>query len=263
MSDRGENALRIAQAGGVLALDYFRRLDSLTVEDKGPQDFVTEADRAVEGHVRTLIAEAFPEDGIVGEEDESVPSKSGYTWVIDPIDGTANFVTAIPTWAVVIAVVHENQTVVGVIHDPIHGETFQAKRGQGAFLNGKALDCSAGTPITRGSVGVGFARRTPHPQTVRVIAEILARGGVFYRAASGALALAYVAAGRLNGYIEGHMNAWDCIAGQLLIEEAGGCVEPQSADDMIAKGGRVVVGNASVFPILTDIANDAYRKMSD
>ncbi|MFK7763167.1 MAG: inositol monophosphatase [Roseobacter sp.] len=258
MKDRNQSAADFARIGGALALDYFKRLDSLTIEDKGPQDFVTEADRDVERHIRAQITKAFPEDGIVGEEDEDKPSQSGFTWVIDPIDGTANFVAGIPVWTVVIAVVHQDQTEVGVIFDPIHDEIYQAQRGMGATLNGRTLSCGPELSITRGAVGVGFSRRTPQEQTIRVVSEIMARGGVFYRVASGAISLAYVSAGRLVGYIEGHMNAWDCLAGQLLVKEAGGCIEFQSADEMLVEGGRVIVGSSGVFPDLEEIAALAY-----
>lgn len=260
MTDRSQIAQDIARSGGALALDYFRRLETLTIEDKGPQDFVSEADKDVETHVRALIAEAFPEDGIVGEEDLPKPSQSGYTWVIDPIDGTANFIAGIPAWVVVIAVVHETQTQIGVTHDPIHDETYVAIKGQGAWLNDVPLVCPADASLSRGSISTGFSKRISGAATLAVIRSILEQDGVFHRNASGALSLAYVAAGRLNGYIEEHMNAWDCLAGQLLIAEAGGQVEAQSAQDMIADGGRVVAGSTGVFADLVRIADDVFGK---
>ena len=258
MTSRKDAAVEIARSGGALALDYFAKLGSLTIEDKGPQDFVTEADKNVEAHVRALIEDSFPDDGIVGEEDAPKPSSSGYTWVIDPIDGTANFITAIPAWTVVIAVVKDDQTQIGVTCDPIHDEMYVAVRGAGAWLNDAPLVCPADTALTRGSVGTGYSNRISAARSVKVIEAVLDAGGVFHRNASGALSLAYVAAGRLIGYIEEHMNGWDCLAGQLLIAEAGGRVEVQSADDMIANGGRVVVGSAGVFDALVQIADATY-----
>ncbi|WP_298920815.1 inositol monophosphatase [uncultured Roseobacter sp.] len=237
MDNRNEAAVDIARSGGALALDYFRRLGSLVIEDKGPQDFVSEADKAVEVHVRKMIEEAFPADGIVGEEDAPKPSRSGYTWVIDPIDGTTNFISAIPAWTVVIAVVKDDQTQIGVTCDPIHEEMYLAIRGAGAWLNDERLVCPTDTEMTRGSIGTGFSNRISKSGSVRLIDSVLTEGGIFHRNASGALSLAYVAAGRLIGYVEEHMNAWDCLAGQLLVAEAGGCIEEQSADDMMANGG--------------------------
>jgi len=258
MQDRSQKATEIAIDAGAFALEFFRRVGELQIEDKGHQDFVSEADKAVELRVRAGIESAFPEDGIVGEEHAPKPSKSGYTWVIDPIDGTTNFINAIPAWTVVIAVVKDDVTQIGVTHDPIHGETYTATRGGGAFLNGVPLRCPADTDLSRGTVGTGFSNRVSTIGVHRLIDEILRVDGVFHRNASGALSLAYVAAGRLLGYVEEHMNAWDCLAGQLLIAEAGGRVEPQSAEGMIAKGGRVVAGSTGVFDELVRIADAAY-----
>jgi myo-inositol-1(or 4)-monophosphatase len=128
----------------------------------------------------------------------------------------------------------------------------------GAMLNGKPLICPADTAMNRGSVGVGYCTRVSKKSTLQVAEQVLAHDGVFHRNGSGALTLAYVAAGRLIGFVEGHMNAWDCLAGQLIIAEAGGRVENQSANDMIAKGGRVVAASAGVFDNLVTIADAAF-----
>lgn len=258
MQQRTEAAREIARSGGRLALEYFKRLSSLTIEDKGPQDFVTEADKSVEAQIRALITSAFPEDGIVGEEEASKPSTSGVTWVIDPIDGTANFIAGIPQWCVILAVVKDDRTEVGMTYDAVHDELFSATRGQGATLNGTAIACSADGRMDRGSIGTGFSNRTAPAASLQVMAGIMADGGRFFRNASGGLSLAYVAAGRLVGYIEQHMHAWDCLAGQLLIEEAGGCIEQQNATQMMSRGGRVIAGSEAVFERLQSIANDAY-----
>ncbi|MEP5200180.1 MAG: inositol monophosphatase [Paracoccaceae bacterium] len=258
MANRKDTAETIARSGGALALEYFAKLATLEIEDKGPQDFVTAADKDVETHVRALIEEAFPEDGIVGEEHAPKPSGSGYTWVIDPIDGTANFISNIPAWCVVIAVVKDDQTQIGVTYDPIHDEMFSAEHTKGATLNGTPLVCPSDTALNRGSVSTGFSNRISSEETLAAITAIMDAGGIFHRNASGALSLAYVGAGRLIGYIELHMNAWDCLAGQLLIAEAGGSVEQQSADDMIASGGRVVASSKGVFDDLVKIANAAF-----
>lgn len=260
MQDRAIAAADIAKSAGALALDYFRRLPSLVIETKGPQDFVTEADRAVETHIRDLIEEAYPDDGIVGEEHAPKQSGSGYTWVIDPIDGTANFIAKIPQWCVVLAIVFEDRTQIGVTYDAVHDELFSAARGQGATLNGAPLVCPSDGGFERGAIGIGFSNRTHPDMALDAIASVTARGGRFFRNASGALSLAYVSAGRLQGYIEQHMHPWDCLAGQLLIAEAGGCVEDQSADVMLAKGGRVVAGGAAVFDSLCIIADASFGK---
>ena len=258
MQDRASAAIGIAQSGGEIACDYFARLNDLKILDKGIQDFVTEADQNVEVHIRKLIEEQFPDDGIVGEEHEPKTGTTGYRWVIDPIDGTSNFINGMPAWCVVIAVVHDDQTKIGVIHDPIHKETFAATVSQGATCNGASLNISTKAQFDRGSISTGYCNRSGKPAMLRVIDEVIRRDGVFHRNGSGALSLAYVAAGRLIGYIEEHMNAWDCLAGQLIISEAGGHIEKQSADAMIDRGGRVVAGNAGVFDDLIEIADAAF-----
>ncbi|MEP2029527.1 MAG: inositol monophosphatase [Paracoccaceae bacterium] len=257
LEHRASEAVNIAKSGGALAVDYFRRIGSLVIEDKGHQDFVSEADKAVELHVRAMIESAFPDDGIVGEEHAPKPSISGFTWVIDPIDGTTNFINSIPAWVVVLAVVQNDQTVIGVTHDPLHDELFSAVSGQGARLNGETLICPPDAVLTRGTISTGYSTRISSGGVVSLIDSITSEGGVFHRNASGALSLAYVAAGRLIGYVEEHMNAWDCLAGQLLIAEAGGKVETQSADEMIENGGRVVAGSVGVFDDLVRIADKA------
>ncbi|WP_227270837.1 inositol monophosphatase family protein [Roseobacter weihaiensis] len=259
MKNRSEAAGEIAKSGGALALEYYNRVAGLDVVNKGVQDFVTEADQAVETHIRALIEAAFPEDGIIGEEHAPKPGTSGYRWVIDPIDGTANFINSIPAWTVVLAVVKDDQTQIGVIFDPVHDEVFNALRGAGATLNGMSIVCPAGRSIDRGSVGIGRSNRAGIKSTTKLIEQLLTRNGMFFRNASGAISLAYVAAGRLIGYVEEHMNAWDCLAGQLLVAEAGGRIEAQSADDMIANGGRVVAGSAGVFDALRDLADSAFE----
>ena len=257
IATRYDHAMRIAEEAGRLALDYFRRLDDLDVVDKGPQDFVTEADQNVETAVRAALAEALPDDGIVGEEHAPVTGTSGFTWVIDPIDGTANFISGIPAWTVVLAGVAGPDTQIGVIHDPVFGETFAARRGHGATLNGRRIKVAEDATLTKGSVALGYSGRADKTVPLRLAAGILNAGGVFVRNGSGALSLAYTAAGRFLGYTEAHMNAWDCLAGQLLVAEAGGRVEDQDAQEMIAKGGRVICGAPGVFDDLVRLTEDA------
>ena len=258
LNRRHETGLAIARDAGTLALRHFKSFGSLAIEKKGHQDLVSEADREVELAVRAALSKAFPDDSIVGEEHAPVEGKSGWTWVIDPIDGTANFVRGIPAWTVVLACVRGGQTRIGIIHDPVHDETHHAREGGGAFLDDQPIRCAPDARLTDGSVGVGFSGRTRAEDVARLIDGLLAEGGVFLRNASGALSLAYVSSGRLLGYAESHMNAWDCLAGQLLVVEAGGMIEPQDADAMIRDGGRVVVGAGDVFADLVRLADAAF-----
>jgi len=250
---RHEFALEVSKAAGEIASRFFRD-PSLAVEVKGAQDWVSEADKAVETFIRDRIAAEWPKDGIHGEEHGDRRGTSGFDWVIDPIDGTTNFVNGIPAWTVVLAGVVENRTEIGVIHDPNFGETFSARRASGATLNGAPMQVAKGVALESGTVSVGYSNRVEAAHVVPVIADLVARGALYHRNASGALSLAYVAAGRLLGYVEEHMNAWDCLAGQLMIAEAAGVIEPQDTADMIRRGGRVIAGTAEVFPTLLALA---------
>ena len=263
MTDDNDARMRFARdlavRAGELGLSYFRRLDTLTIESKGHQDLVSQADREVELFIRAAIAADYPQDGIVGEEHASVAGLTGYVWVIDPIDGTANFVRGIPAWCVVIACALHGETVVGVIYEPSTGETFHGRLGGGAFVNGKPIRTSAATSIEEGSVGTGFSNRADTENVAVLIRMLMADGGVFFRNASGALMLAYVAAGRLLGYVEEHMNAWDCLAGMLLVEEAGGTVLKPDPKTVLQDGTLVISGGKGVFAKLRELCSEAFK----
>lgn len=256
--ERFQIAQEICRLAGQEALRFFSARTELKIDQKGKQDWVSEADVGVETFIRDQLGRTVPKDGIIGEEHAPKSSESGFQWVIDPIDGTTNFINGIPAWTVVLAGVSNGQTKIGAIYDPFADEMFAALRGQGATLNGQLIAAAKGVGFADGSVGVGYSNRVETMNILPVVAELLQRGTMFHRNASGALSLAYVAAGRLLGYVEEHMNAWDCLAGQLLVEEAGGSVEMQNADHMIARGGRVVVGCTNVFEELQSIADAAW-----
>ncbi|MER9653353.1 inositol monophosphatase family protein [Mesorhizobium sp. M0152] len=255
---RMQFAIELARRAGELGLKYFRDLENLTIESKGHQDLVSQADREVELFIRAAIAAAYPQDGIVGEEHASVAGSTGHVWVIDPIDGTANFVRGIPAWCVVIACAKDGETVVGVIHEPSTGETFHGRLGGGAFVNGRAIRTSVATSLEEGSVGTGFSNRADTENVAMLVRMILTQGGVFFRNASGALMLAYVASGRLLGYVEEHMNAWDCLAGMLLVEEAGGTVVKPDPQTVLLDGALVITGGKGVFPKLRELCSEAF-----
>ena len=257
---RYEFAIGLGRRAGERGMGFFRSIESLTIESKGHQDLVSNGDREVELFICAEIGAAFPDDGIVGEEHAPKAGTSGFRWIIDPIDGTANFVRGIPAWCVAIACVRETETVIGVIHEPSTSETFHGRLGGGAFLNDKPVRASSATSLTQGSVGVGFSNRVEARRVVPVIQALIDEGGVFYRNASGALMLAYVAAGRLLGYTEEHMNAWDCLAGMLLIAEAGGTVLAPDGATMVEEGTMVIAAGAGVYDRIAAISFAAYGK---
>ncbi|WP_170394441.1 inositol monophosphatase family protein [Ruegeria arenilitoris] len=259
LSKRKDFAIEVCEEAGAIAEEYFADRGNLVVDQKGAQDWVSEADKNVETFIRKRIAEAWPNDGIFGEEHGATVGKSGFDWVIDPIDGTTNFVNGIPAWTIVLAGVTEGHTEIGVIRDPNVDETFVAMRGEGATLNGSPMRVASGVALRDGTVAVGYSNRIETRHILPIVENLIEYGAMFHRNASGALSLAYVAAGRLLGYMEEHMNAWDCLAGQLLVSEAGGIVEDQNADVMIREGGRVIVGTPDVFETLVEIAENAWN----
>jgi len=252
-------AIDLARRAGDFAKAHFIAIDALVIESKGHQDLVSNADRDTETLIRSAIADRWPNDGIVGEEHGRKHGNSGFDWVIDPIDGTANFVRGIPQWCVAIACAQHGEAILGVINEPSSGELFHASRGGGAFVNARPMRASAGSSITEGSIGTGFSGRAPAENVVQAVGAIVERGGVFFRNASGALSLAYVAAGRLLGYIEEHMNSWDCLAGLLLVEEAGGKIWRPDPLTCLDRGTVVIAGGPAIYGVVEEIAAAAFK----
>lgn len=231
LAARATLASDLARRAGQLALDYYRRRDSLEIETKtGALDLVSIADRAVEDMIRAGIAEAFPDDAILGEEGGAMAGPSGLTWVIDPIDGTVPFLMGLPHWCVVIALIEGSETNLGVIDVPMAGEHFAARAGAGVTLNGTRLTLDPTRAIDQGLVAVGASNRSAPEAIAGIIHGVMKAGGMFYRNGSGANMLANVAAGRLAAYVEPAMNPWDSLAGLLMIREAGGVTYPYPAD---------------------------------
>ena len=259
LEQRLQAASAIVADAASRALSLFRDRDSLDIEVKGLQDWVSNADKDVETLIRDRLASEFPGDGILGEEHGRIPSSTGFTWIIDPIDGTTCFVNGMPGWCVVLACVDSDGAVLGIIEDPINGDVFTAVRGQGTRCNGKMVRASGAATLEAGSVSVGHSPRSPYRQTLRLLDALLGEGGMYVRTGSGANNLAYVASGRLIGYCEAHMNPWDCVAGLLMIEEAGGRIEPYELEAMLDAGGRVIAGGSGVFPALQRMASEAFK----
>jgi myo-inositol-1(or 4)-monophosphatase len=244
-------ALETARAAGALAAEHWRGRDALVIETKASrQDMVSEADRAVEALIRETVTRAFPDDGFLGEEYGETPGRSGFDWVIDPIDGTSPFLHGMPNWCVSIAVAHVDRTVIGVIAVPSHGETYHARLGGGAWLDGRRLALDPGLGVGNAATGIGASHRTDPAWIARVTFDLARQGGMFFRNGSGALMLAYVAAGRLAGYLEPDMHAWDCLAGLLLVREAGGRTGPYPEGADRRDGGSVLAAAPGAWDAL-------------
>jgi myo-inositol-1(or 4)-monophosphatase len=246
----------VGREAGAVALDYFNRRETLIVETKrDPQDVVSIADREVENLIRERIGEIYPDDGVLGEEYGLLTGRSGFTWVIDPIDGTSPFVHGMPNWCISIAVLHDSVPVVGVIAAPCHGELYTAALGLGARLNGKVLSLDASRTIRNAVTGLGANNYVTPAFVAKMVENLLEAGGTFIRNGSGALMLAYVAAGRLVGYYEPYMHAWDCLAGYCLVQEAGGWYLPFPVEgERLTKGAPVLAAAPGAVADLRKLA---------
>jgi myo-inositol-1(or 4)-monophosphatase len=252
----------LVQEAGAIALRGFRRRDPADITMKGTQDFLTETDAAVEAHLRARLLAAFPDDQFLGEESGgTVTGRS--LWVVDPIDGTANFARTIAHFCIAIAYVSDGVTEIGCILNPVSGEIWFGLRGRGATLNGAPIRVSGTSAFSAACLELGWSRREPQQAYLDVLARLLTQGANVRRGASGALGLAWVADGRSDGYAELHMNSWDCLAGLLLAEEAGGRVSALPADGL-GQGGAVLaatpalasaISAATGIPLAPDTAN--------
>ena len=233
-------ARAVAREAGKLAHDYFSKRAQLKVEHKGTQDLVSVADRAVEDLIRQRLSGAFPEDDLLGEEGGGAAPRSGAgLWVIDPIDGTANFLRGMPYWCVAIAYVIENRVQIGVTYDPVHDELFWARRGGGAHRDQAPIRVSGATDPERSIIGSTFTFKMGIERYMALLEGILRAGSDHRRMGSTALMMCHVADGRLDGCATGYCNSWDVIGGLLLVEEAGGV-----ASDFIAENGLLEAGSA-------------------
>ena len=243
-----------ARRAGALALGYFHARDRLTIETKrGPGDFVTEADRNVERLIRAEIAGAFPEDALLGEEHGTTPGTSGLTWAIDPIDGTAPYLAGLFGWCVSIGAFDAHGPVIGVIYVPMTDELFTSARGAGAAMNGTRLRLQPGNEPNSGLLGVGANDRVPAARVADMFESLMTAGINWVRYGSGALMLAYVAAGRLVGYVEPRMNVWDCMAGYCLVEAAGGRTLPFEGGAEMRDAAAVLGARVEAFDKLVHL----------
>jgi myo-inositol-1(or 4)-monophosphatase len=245
--DRNELGLRYRFAQGVvreagqIALDRYRRRDNLVIERKGRQDFVSEADKACEEFVAGALLKAFPEDSFLGEEGGLRHVRGDATWIIDPIDGTSNFLAGIPIWCVSLGLVIGGRSILGVIYNPATDELYTAQAGEGAFLNGRPIRVSGAARLDEARMGLGFSYRRPVEAHVRAVSACLEASCEYVRFGSGALGMAFAADGRLDGYYEAHINAWDIAAGLVLVTEAGGwCSDFFAPPDAFAKGNAIL-----------------------
>ncbi|MDO6456262.1 inositol monophosphatase family protein [Celeribacter halophilus] len=242
--------IKAARAAGRSLVKDFREVENLQVSTKGAGDFVSKADIRAEEIIREALMEARPNYGWVGEESKPVEGKDPTRrWIVDPLDGTTNFLHGLPHWAVSIALEHRNEIVSAVVFDPAKGELFWAEKGAGAWMNDMRIRVSGRTKMIEGifATGLPFGGRGDLPDTLRDLARLLPATAGVRRWGAASLDLAYVATGRYDGYWERRLNSWDMAAGVLLVKEAGGLVQGLNPEDNPVESGEVICGNEAMF----------------
>jgi len=251
-------ALRAARKAGDIIARASEQLDRIEVETKGANDFVSEVDRAAEQEILFQLQKAYPGHAFMAEEGGlSGNPDSEYRWIIDPLDGTTNFLRGIPHYAVSIACEHKGRIEHAVVLDPIRREEFVASRGRGAQLNGRRIRVSKLSSLDGALLGTGIpfrAHQSQHlPAYTETLEKLAASCAGIRRAGAAALDLAYVAAGRLDGFWELGLSPWDIAAGSLLVREAGGLIADLNGNSDYLESGNVVCGNPKCFKAVLQV----------
>jgi len=245
-------AVMAARRGGDTLIRNLNKLDKLNVEQKGRNDFVSDADLAAEQAVIQTIQRHYPEHAILAEE-SGQQGDSEYVWVIDPLDGTTNYLHGYPVFSVSVGLMCKGRVEHGVVYDPLRQELFTASRGQGAQLDGRKIRVSGRTSLERALLGTGFPFRDTNmaldPYLNMLIGAIKTTEGI-RRAGSAALDLCYVAAGRLDGYWETGLSIWDLAAGTLIVREAGGIISGLNGSEDFLQTGHVLTGTPKIYSAL-------------
>lgn len=238
----GEN---LARKAGKSALEAFKNAE-LKVESKGAGDVVSEADFAIETMVRQSLSDAFPDDYIIGEEFGGDASPQGFTWLIDPIDGTVNFTRRLSYFCVSIALLSDGKTVAAWIFDPVLDELFHADPQGHAYLNHQLIACASASDFADAVISLGFSSRHDQGLGGIIVASLFAAGTENRRLGAGALSLAHAAAGRVDAYIEPHMNAWDAVGGLYIAACAGAVVCDYIGAGGLAHGAPVYAASPAI-----------------
>jgi len=241
-------AVKAARRAGNIIIRATRNLDIVAVKEKAANDFVTEVDRAAEESIIRMLREAYPDHAILAEE-SGASGKSEYEWIIDPLDGTTNFLHGFPQYAVAIALRHRGVVTQAVIYDPSRNDLFTASRGHGAYVNDQRMRVSKRDTLKASLLGTGFPfRQLEHLDVyMATLRHMMSNAAGVRRAGSATLDLAYVAAGRLDGFWEFGLSPWDMAAGALLITEAGGLVGDLSGENHYLETGNIIAGTPKVF----------------
>ena len=246
-------AVKAARKAGAIINRASLDLDQLTVRSKQDRDYVSEVDQMAERAIIETLLDAYPKHAILAEESGAIPSTQGgsedYTWIIDPLDGTTNFLHGLQQYSVSIALKHKGQITQAVVYDPARNELFTASRGAGAFFNDRRLRVTKRTRLEECLIGTGFPFRdfSFAEAYTNMFRDMMRATSGLRRPGSAALDLAYVACGRYDGFWEMHLKPWDLAAGSLLVQEAGGLVGNFVGNEGFLDSGNIVAANPKIF----------------
>lgn len=257
MSIELQVAVKAAKAAGAIAYEKFGELSHLQIRAKEFKDFVTDVDDACEAAIASIIIETFPEDSILGEEGTLISGSSGRTWIVDPLDGTLNFIHSFPMFSISIALKdHNHELLTGVVYQPVLQELFTGEKGKGAFLNGKRISISDRTESGSFLIATGLPFKEYHylESYCSMLKDVIHDSAGIRRAGSAAIDLAYTACGRFDGFWEYKLLPWDFAAGVLLVREAGGKVTNFNGEHDIFKQNSIIAGNNTTHSLLLEKA---------
>jgi myo-inositol-1(or 4)-monophosphatase len=248
-------AIEAAHAGGEVLRRRFSERDALSVETKARHDYVTEVDREAEAAIVAVLRRRTPDHAILAEEGSLGAERSTRRWIVDPLDGTTNFIHGVPTFAVSIGLEDEEGLLAGVVHDPCRDETFHARRGGGAYLNGAAIRCTSMGRLDDALIATGFPFREMSrlPQYLAAFERFVRTTSGLRRAGSASLDLAYTACGRYDGFFEIGLFPWDLAGGCVLVTEAGGRVTDAAGGGDVLGSGSVIAAGRGLHPAMLEI----------
>lgn len=240
-------AIRAARKAGSIVMRYFNRIETLTVSEKQTNDYVSEVDRLAEDAIIDVIRRAYPHHAILAEESGSHAGNE-YQWIIDPLDGTTNYLHELPQFGISIALQHREELISAAVYDPVRDEMFSASRGNGALLNDRRLRVSDQRSLKGALIGTGIPFRDQRflDQYLDMLKAMITDTAGIRRPGSAALDFAWVAAGRMDGFWELGLSAWDFAAGALIVREAGGVVSDIRGGNRHLESGNVVAGNLKI-----------------
>ena len=249
-------AIKAARSAGDVIMRGYDRLDRVTISNKSKYDFVTSVDLTAEKLIINDIRSAYPDHAILAEESGHIDGEQ-YEWIIDPLNGTTNFIHGIPNFAVSIAIKYKNRIEYGVIYDPVHRDLFTTVRGSGSFKNDRRIRCGQKKHLEKALIGTGFPFRSEKYQNsyCNALKDLSKKCLGIRKAGATSLDLAYVASGQLDGFWELGLEIWDIAASVLLIKEAGGLISDLNGRENHLKNGNIVCGNPKIFKTLLRTLN--------